>query len=199
MKIIVTCFIVCITFCSQAQPIDFGKVKADPNFDCNKNAWLDSITFSVPAICNSKNQLEIRLSTYALPGGKSSLIILTYNDSTWDIRKYKVERAGTIGKKLDIITFVPSPDVSREIRNYEYEQVFDSLKQDNVFLLPDQSKLKCDQTSHAWMRYSVTFKVNNSFGDYSFVNPESYAATCLGIKEFNEYIVIYKTLNSFFN
>jgi hypothetical protein len=197
MRITLTFCIICLAFCTQAQSVDFGKIKADPNFDCNNYGAFDSSMFGESNICQSKNQLEIRLST-GFPGGNASLIILTYNDSIWNIKKYRVQQDGTIGTRLEIVTFVPNPNVTREIHNYEYEQVFDSLKQYNIFLLPNQSELKCDESKYAF-NYRVIFKVNNSFGDYSFLNPKTYAAAFPNVKEFSEYLAIYETLNSFFN
>src|SRR5258705_9245639 len=88
---------------AQKEP-DFGEVKSDSRFNCGGMATRDSFLFGVNEICNSKKHFEFRLSSFYRPGLTRELIILSYNNNSWDIRKYTV-KSGSFGPQRSVATF----------------------------------------------------------------------------------------------
>jgi hypothetical protein len=178
------------------QKLDYGKVETDSSFDCTENTNIERLFFDVGNICNSKNELEIRLDQYALRGN-NQLIILTYSNEKWGAEKYKKSRQGG-GVYIDHHSTYNIPDGEQFIWDVVFRQILDSLKYNNIFLLPDQSKLNVDMIVHDGVGYRLTFKAGNKFRSYFFNNPESYQEEYDKIPEFKNYVKIYKTLVALF-
>ena len=94
-----------VSNCFAQDTLNFGKVKPDTAFDCKKYMTLEA-DFGITSICNSKNQFELRLTSYSRPHGGSNLIILTYNNQKWDVKKYQMDRTDRILRILSTIIFI---------------------------------------------------------------------------------------------
>lgn len=173
MRMIFTCIILCFVICVKAQnTLDFGNIKTDSNFNrVNTSNWLDSTEFGVANICDSRNQLEIRLEERLLKENGSELIILAYKDSTWSAYKYYRKRHYIIGWETSIATFKPMEDQPKAMYDYGFKITFDRLKQNGIFLLSDGRELKDNYPTHDACSFIITFKVNNNFRSYSFSDP----------------------------
>jgi hypothetical protein len=76
-------------------------------------------------------------------------------------------------------------------------EIFDSLKANKIFTLPDQTSLKLDVTVHDRVSYKLEFKVNNLFRSYEFNNPCTYLefdSTVSELKYYCEITRIFSTL-----
>lgn len=178
--------------CCAQDSLDFGKVKADTAFNCKeerpKHPYLGIID-----ICNSKNQFELRLAMMNRPHGGKIVIILTYNDKKWDVKKYTTELTG-----LGELFTTSSYRYEDYMKNYIFGIVFDSLKKNNVFTLPGQEELNLKGLIFDGAAYQVTFKVNNSFRSYWFENPEDFLEENPGVTELKNYIEIVRSLTHLF-
>ena len=76
--------------------------------------------------------------------------------------------------------------------------LYDSLKANNIFLLPGQEELKISPGVMDGLLYLLTLKAGKSFRSYRFNNPEFYLQQYPTIKEFREYAAIVKHLSSLF-
>jgi hypothetical protein len=182
-----------ITNCFAQDSLDFGKIKHDTAFDCAKSKTLES-AFGINSICNSKNQFELRLTMYNRPGGGSGLIILTYNNKKWDVKKYQNTR-GALGYKLTSTYYESNYD---RVHEYIFKLVFDTLKNNNAFTLPNQEDLNLKGNIFDGAAYKLTFKANNNFRSYWFENPETYLEDNPEVIELKKYSAIVKILNSLF-
>lgn len=182
-----------ITNCFAQDSLDFGKVKRDTAFDCIKSKTIEA-DFGISSICNSKNQFELRLTMYLFPKGGSELIILTYDNQKWDVKKYE-HRYGALGSKLASTYYQGSYD---RVHNYIFKLVFDTLKKNGAFTLPNQKELNLKGNVFDGALYKLTFKANNNFRSYWFENPETYLEENPEIKELKKYSAIVKILNSLF-
>jgi len=177
MRILLSAIILCLSICVHAQDttntatVDFGAIKVDSNFDCAANLWNDSTDFGVGNICDSKNQLEIRFYEGIMRENGVELIILTYNDSTWNAYKYTCKRHYIIGAEKSFTTFKPYPDHSKWEYNFGFKNTFDILQRNDIFLLADGHTLKDDYPTHDAVSFRITFKVNNNFRSYWFGEP----------------------------
>ncbi|TMI88822.1 MAG: hypothetical protein E6H08_17410, partial [Bacteroidetes bacterium] len=70
--------------------LELGDVITDTTFNCSDSLHrkFSDRMFNVPDICDSKNNLEIRLKGFSFPGGKGELIIFSNKDGKWDAKKY---------------------------------------------------------------------------------------------------------------
>lgn len=180
-----------ITNCFAQDSLNFGEVKQDTAFDCIKSTTSEA-DFGINSICNSKNQFELRLTTYNRPHGGSGLIILTFNNQKWDVKKYE-KRDGGLGSKLITTYYQGNYD---RVQNYIFKLVFDTLKNNSVFTLPNQKELNLKRNVFDGAAYKLTFKANNNFRYYWFENPETYFEENPEIKELKKYSAIVKILNS---
>lgn len=171
---------------------DTGPVKYDSAFNCIENSSMESSQFKIPGICDSKNELEIRLKTYGAPKLYQSLIILSFNQGKWGIEKYLLTN-GTAGNKISH-TFYPNPYDNNN--NIFFLRVFDLLKENHVFTLPNQRELKLNGSTNDGAFYLLSFKINNRFGSYSFTNPRSYLEQNPGVIELKNYYSIVDLMRS---
>ena len=176
---------------------DYGKVKEENKFDCAIHAQGDSALYGVVNICDSKNELEIRLTGIYMPHGNSELIILTFDNQKWDVKKYTYTRQ-VPASKLEYTSFKTDAE-NASINKYLFNNLFDTLKQNNIFLLPGQGELPVTRSIHDGALYTLTFKAGNRFRSYSFDNPESYQQEYANIPEFKEYATIVHALKKLFN
>lgn len=179
--------------CFAQDSLDFGKVKQDPAFDCVKSKTIEA-DFGMSSICNSKNQFELRFTMYRRPQGGSELIIFTYNNQKWDIKKYE-KRYGTLGVKLISTNYQGNFD---RVNNYVFKLVFDTLKNNGVFTLPNQGELNLKRNVFDGAAYKLTFKANTNFRSYWFENPETYLEDNREVIELKKYSTIAKILKSLF-
>jgi hypothetical protein len=182
--------------------IEFGAIRTDSNFKATHRInYADSIYLGIGNILNSNNELEIRLTRAVLPHAGREIIILTYNNGTWDARKYRFEK--THFYPTTSVTNIYATDIKTNL-TYQYtfdkyfEDVFDTLKQNNIFLLPDMRELKYDKEIFDGVAFSITFKVKNQFRQYNFDNPGQYAEMNPDIPEFKQYDRIVRELRSLF-
>jgi hypothetical protein len=196
MKKVATIIILTITLHrTNAQThLDFGKIISDSAFDCAKNGQWESGLFNINSICDSKNQFELRLTTFGRPNGFTELILLTFDKQKWDIKKYENSR-GTIGRKMTQTTFQPTNDTST---NFIYRLVFDTLRANDAFSLPDQATLNLKGHAADGAAYMLTFKVMDKFGSYRFRNLEYFSSVNTDIIELKKYSAIMKMLRGLF-
>lgn len=174
--------------------LDFGKIISDSAFDCAKNGKWESEFFNINSICDSKNQFELRLTTFGRPNGFTELILFTFDKQKWDIKKYENSR-GTIGWKMIQTTFQPTNDTST---NFIYRLVFDTLRANDAFSLPDQATLNLKGHAADGAAYMLTFKIMNKFRSYSFRNLEYFSIVNTDIIELNKYSSILNILRGLF-
>lgn len=182
-----------ISNCYAQDTLDFGRVKPDTAFDCKKYMTLEA-GFGISSICNSKNQFELRLTSYSRPKGGAHLIILTYNNQKWDVKKYQIT-SSWLGNKLTTSYYQDNYD---RVQNYIFKLVLDSLKNYGALTLPDQETLNLNKNVMDGGAYRLTFKVNSNFRSYWFENPESYSEDYPEVIELKKYAAIVKILNSLF-
>jgi len=168
-------------------PPDFGKVRADTNFCTNYSpGWLDSI-YNIPNICNTVNQLELRFWTVGLPMPNFELITLSYDSiSGWQAFKYTDNYSyamydTAVKQTVTKLKLKPAPD---------FETLFDALKRNDIFTLPNQRELKFTDFVLDGTNYEVTFKAGDKFRTYTFYNPEILLKRNRQVKEFKKYIRI---------
>jgi hypothetical protein len=177
--------------CSYCQnSLNYGLVKNDSLFDCNK--YMD-YNFEKTSICDSKNELEIRLYTVGFPRGNHNLIILSY-DKKW--RSIRYEAHMSLANEPIRNTIIEDENLS----NYKIDSdhIFDSLKANNIFLLANQYELKIKRTICDGVGYLLEFKVKNKFNSYRFSNPESYSNSHPEIKELKQYANIARIMFGLF-
>jgi hypothetical protein len=102
------------------------------------------------------------------------------------------------GNKHIFITYDASSCLDVALYNSAFSSIFDSLKENEIFLLPNQNELKYDSDKlkiYDGGGYKLTFKVNNSFRSYAYNNIKQYAETYPTIKEFKEFENIVEYMN----
>ena len=183
---------------SGQKDLSLGDVITDTAFNCRDSLHrkFSDRMFSVPDICDSKNNLEIRLKGFAFPGGNGELIIFSNKDGKWDVKKYTLSR-GSLGQKLTAISFIlPEWNDLHVERMCTY--FLDHLIENHVFLLPDQSELKHEQNIMDGSLFILSFKVGKLFRGYSYNNPDSYLEQHPNSKEYVYIKEIIKTLREIF-
>lgn len=182
--------ILSINFCYSQNTLQFGKVKNDRFFNCKH--YLDN-NFEKNSICNSKNELEIRLYSIGFPRGNHNLIILSFSKK-WRAVRYEMD----VSLSNEPVTKTILDDDSLNNCKLEHSNIFDSLKANNIFLLPNQYDLKIERSVLDGVGYFLEFKAKNKFNSYRFSNPESYAKSHPEIKEFRQYANIAKLMFGLF-
>jgi hypothetical protein len=173
-------------FTEAQKPLDYGHVINDSSFNCNTSNVPNSQIFGLNSICDSRNEFELRLYIFALPAGNRHVIILGYDGIYWNLKK--ITRTGgafgptLIEKKMTIDTFSSVQKI--------FSNVFDSLKTNGLFQLPNATKLKYDQSIMDGVKFYLTYKANKNFRTYSFDNPRSYYEYNKEIIEFKQYDLI---------
>lgn len=178
------------------KPLDYGMVKVDSVYDCHKtNLKFDSLYFGIKSICNSKNELEIRLKIFRRPNGGTELIILAYDNIKWISKKFQLTH-GIAGNKIDRTTF--DDYFNDTTHNFVYRTIFKILKDNNVFALPDQDELNIVSNVYHGTRFELTFKAGNKFRTYAYENPEFYSNEYKDIKELKQFINLKNELQGIF-
>lgn len=170
--------------------IGYGSVKSDPSFSCNDTQNQVEIYCRLDKICNSKNELEIRLAVEYKPLADFALYVLTKNDNGWTATKYSRDFHHSNNNNSIPITS-HKLNVQQDI-----EKLFDTLKQNDVFSLPDQKDLKVQDYVDDGSWYTLTFKVGEKFRKYEFNNPDIYQEEFGQVVEFKKYLNI---ANIFYN
>ena len=179
--------------------LNLGEVSYDSLFNCNDSLRRgpNERLFNIPVICDSKNDIEIRLNEFSRPGGTSQFIIFSYKDGKWDAKKYMNSR-GRIGRKQTVISL----DLSIYDGMYpEYHpclQILNHLIENKIFLIPDQSK---DIPLPHGAYFILSYKTNDVFRTYSFQHPDVYFQQHPG-NDNKEYLYlkeIIKTLQEMFD
>ena len=172
-----------------------GEVRADSSFVCIDWLQSDSSAFGVKEICNSENFIEIRLKTHIM--ASSELLILSFKNNEWFAEKHSFEY---VTKKKKVISVTPKKEIRKDSATL-FTTIFENLKSNMVFLLPDQKNLKKEEraliVSHGVL-YSLSFKAGNSFRRYNYSNPEiftKYFPTVLAYKQMTQIVTL---LNSIF-
>ncbi len=177
--------------------IQFGEIRSDSSFKVtHRTNYADSINFGIGNISYSNNEFEIRLTTVWLPHAGYEIIILTYNNGTWDAKKFLFEHSHYY--PTTSATYIQTDQSKKTIIDNYFESAFDTLKQNNIFLLPDMRELKFDRVIHDGVGFSITFKVKNQFREYFFDNPKQYAELNPDITEFKQFDRIVKEIRNLF-
>ena len=118
--------------------INLGEVSYDSLFNCNDSLrrGLNERQYGIPNICDSKNDIEIRLNGISRPGSTREFIIFSYKDGKWDAKKY-INSVGMLGRKQTVISFpfLPYDGASVDpICTY----ILNRLIENKIFLVPDQ-------------------------------------------------------------
>ena len=197
MRYVIFFFIYLASISSNAQKdLNLGEVRYDSAFNCNVGRHTVDVNFFVPNICESQNDLEIRLRIFIFPGGKRMLIIFSQKDGKWDAKKYTVS-GGMLGPSLTTVSYI-LPDWN----NLSVEQVctnlIDTLIKSQLFLLPDQSELKHELSILDGVLYIISYKTGTSLRTYSYSNPESYLKHYPDCKEYARMKEIVSTLRHLF-
>jgi hypothetical protein len=195
MKFVLTLIIVLFSiFLKEQYKIEYGRVKFDSSFNCSENLKADSLYYGIRNICESDCEVEIRLQSFNRPHGGSQLVILSFNNGRWNASKYKYNRGNT-GIKREVTTLEPEYE---RVYNFVFELTFDTLRLNNIFLLPDQKDLKLKGEILDGATYVLAYKVGNKFRSYGFNNIESFAELNPASKELKNYITIVKYLMKLF-
>lgn len=178
--------------------LELGDVITDTAFNCSDSLHrkFNDGMFNVPNICDSKNNLEIRLKGFSLPHGTRQLIIFSNKDGKWDAKKYTLS-GGSLGTKLTVISFI-LPGWNDLHVEHICTYILDHLIENRVFLLPDQSQLNHEQNVLDGSRFVLSFKAGKLFRGYSYSNPDNYLEQHPASKEYVYVMEIIKTLRGIF-
>lgn len=183
------CFILLLsTNVFSQKHIQFGIIKADPNFSCDnmeiqtEGTTRNGHSTGLNTIYNSPNELEIRLYVTHRPTFDWDLFVLSYNNNNeWSFSSY----SHSMGKK-DYDTSHPIHMVHIDPKQ-GFNSLFNSLKKNHIFTLPEQSELTKEYLVNDGNIYFLTFKVGKKFRRYYFENPYDYKQHFKRIKEFQYY------------
>ena len=159
-----------ITF--SQQKLDFGNIRFDSAELC-KDYFINYTSSTCPTdiICDSKNELEIRLTLTCGLVPCLKLYILSFNGKNWDSFLYKRSKEGCDTIKL-------------KAKN-SFDSVFLSLKKNRLFMLTDVDDISDNDAAS----YRVTFKAGDKFRTYQFEDMKFYKDH-FPKNEFNYYLKI---------
>lgn len=175
---------------------DLGLVRYDSLFNCTDSASLrfNDKRFGVSDICESGNEIEIRLKLYYRPGSSSDLFIFSFNKEKWDVRKFKL-RGGYLGQELTT-TIYTNLNQSYLGTDQTCSWILNQLIANKIFSLPDQHELNHEQIAFDGLAILISFKVRDKFRRYWYENPESYCEAYPGAIEYPCIVEIIKTIKS---
>lgn len=142
------------TQCFSQNKLDFGDVIGNDVSACKTK--IDG------TICKSKNELEISLTGASLLVGRYKTVTITYNNTKWEASE--LEGDWVHNTKLN----------NAIVPNSSFEKIFDTLKINGIFTLPDQKELKYNGAVDDGIEYTLSFKAGKKFRSYSFDNPDLY-------------------------
>jgi hypothetical protein len=187
-----------------AQPV-LGKIKADLSFHCREYSFVDPLygrgffmdsLYGIPKICDSKNDIEIRLSTTYAPTGFFNFSLFAFDGSKWSAKNYLFNFGDTIwydtayNTKQGSVVITDFPANSINI-------MFDLLTRNNIFTLPNQSEIPVKKLMTCGVMYVLTFKIGNRFRTYQFNNAKDYHKEYPRRKEFENYTNIIHIMNKY--
>ena len=169
-----------LLFCSgysfAQKKLNFGKVIGQPISTCRdpKNP-----------VCESPYQLDIYWTAASPMFGSSTTIHLTFDGKKWAATQYHK----TLQKKSDTIKLIPA---------ISYDSIFNALKKNRIFTLPDQDSLQLKFFVLDGSDYTLVFKAGNEFRRYKFNNPDIHKESNPTVKELDYYIAIIKIFGTGF-
>ena len=176
-----------IISCSYKQ-YNYGKIVSDSTFSFNKDDFSREKDCGLAEICDSKNNIEIRLQANYFPTSLFSLYVLTNNhDSHWTLTRYDNIDTNYIINSYKIIS-------KRAI-----EALFETSIKNNIFSLPNQSELKLQNVVDDGNWYTLSFKIGWKFRRYEFNNPDNYARNYGNVQELKNYSNIAKAFYDLFD
>jgi|SRR5688572_1747899 len=188
-----------IAITSKAQKdLNLGEVRFDTAFNCNDSLdrKFSERLFNIPNICDSKNDIEVRLNGISRPGSTREFIIFSYKDRKWDAKKY-TRSAGMLGPQQTIVSFKLT-----EWDSVAVEQVctylLNHLIENRIFRLPDQSELMPKEYKTHGAFLTLSYKANEMFRTYSFLHPDSYLKENPNNQDYIYFKEIVKTLRDIF-
>jgi hypothetical protein len=173
---------------SFAQKLDLGTIKNDTSFSCRgvlvfDNRSIDSL-YGLGNLCASSNAVEIRLGIMYQPFPIFDIVVLSFNGNIWSAKKIEASLSDMLygdRKKIRVHTLIAKIDL---------DSVFNYLKANSIFNLPDQDEIKPDGLVDDGAYYFLTYKAGNSFGSYKFNNPGYYKDKYREIPQFSNYTAI---------
>ena len=183
---------------SGQKDLELGDVITDTAFNCRDSLrrglerW-----YNIPAICDSKNDIEIRLNGFSHPR-TSQFIIFSYRDGKWEAKKY-TNTIGRHGLKQTIISLNFSHYDGMYPEYHPCIHILNHLIENKIFLIPDQSKSIPEEYRGHGMFLTLSYKTKDLFRSYSFSHPVSYLQEHPDNKEYIYLKEIIKTLEEIFD
>ncbi|MES2829788.1 MAG: hypothetical protein V4687_16640 [Bacteroidota bacterium] len=160
--------------------------------------------FQLKAIGESKNDLEIRYYEDFFPGGATSITIIKV--------KNNLISGDYFFKRNDMMQRT-RPDSVRNVKNWErhpfirfkissvrLDTLINELFYNNLMSLKNQSEILNGRGYK--INYSIAYKVNSHYGNFSFGDPKLFLKDNPDIKEFQKYdeiIRLFRNLSKQFN
>jgi len=190
--------------------LNLGEVSYDSLFHCNDSLrrglnerWYNRPAnergYNIPAICDSKNDIEIRLNGFSSPRTSKEFIIFSYKDGKWEAKKYTTNTFGKNGPKQTIISLNFSIYDGMYPEYHPCILILNHLIDNKIFLVPDQSKSIPDEYLGHGIFLTLSFKTKDLYRTYSFKHPDSYLQEHPDNKEYIYIKEIIKTLQEIFD
>lgn len=169
--------------------LNYGKVFSDKDFSCNTGQIKKEGTtntnpvFStgLKTICESENELEIRCYNEESLAFGWQLFIITYNKGQWNAKEYW----DNFGRKsYDSLHPIKSFNL---IPMFGFDSLFKALRQNKIFILPDERKIKFEMDYDDPAFHVITYKVQNKFRRYRILYSDNYKEKYSKIKTFDYY------------
>jgi len=182
--------------------LNLGEVSYDSLFNCNdslRRRLNERLIYNLPSICESTNDIEIRLNGFSNPRTNREFIIISYKDGKWNAIKY-MSKQGMTGRKLTIIS-MPNFPYDSVMTDDAFRHILNHLITNKIFLIPDQSKSIPDGYKGHGMYLTLSYKTQDVFRRYSFQHPDVYFQEHPGNTK-DEYLClkeIIKTLEEIFD
>ena len=186
---------------SGQKDLELGDVITDTAFNCNDSLRrrLNERWYNIPAICDSKNDIEIRLNGFSTPRTSKEFIIFSYRDGKWEAKKYTNTIFGKHGPKQTIISLNFSTYDGMYPEYHPCIHILNHLIENKIFLVPDQSTSIPEGYRGHGMFLTLSYKTKDLFRSYSFSHPVSYLQEHPDSKEYIYLKEIIKTLQEIFD
>ncbi|HSU27596.1 MAG TPA: hypothetical protein VLJ68_04390 [Chitinophagaceae bacterium] len=168
--LILTALLIPVLSFAQKAP-DPGPVKTNPNFGCSASD-PDTVKMGIGTICTSKNEIEIRLRAAYHPTLSQDMAVLSFKNGKWKAKMIRL-RPGTFGLRLETVSFVEEVHFAKSNRVF-FDSLFLVLKENNIFLLPDQLELGKNIQVSDGTDYTITYNVRGKYRTFRYNNPEIY-------------------------
>jgi hypothetical protein len=182
---------------SGQKDLEIGDVITDTAFNCSDSLHrkFSERLFSIAAICDSKNDIEIRLISSSIR--LTEVIIFSYKDGKWDAKKY-INSVGGLGWKQTTISLNFSTYDGMYPEYHPCIHILNHLIDNKIFLVPDQSKSIPEEYFGHGRFLTLLYKTKDLFRSYSFQYPDSYLQKHPDSKEYVYLKEIVKTLREIF-